>query len=162
MLASRRARRSEHPADQYGLTSCESPIGTKSPPRHVYREAIAVVCSNTVLARAEPCRRLRRNAERARPTHGRPIPPHNLLRNLVHLVNPVKKNTPIAAPGRAHFDRSFPALIRFLLPPASCPPPFQKAIPACRDSSILHFTSLSLIFPRTFHPRQTSICIVVI
>ena len=66
MLASRRDCRSGHPADQYAPTSFESPIGTESPPRYVYKEAEPVVRSNTVLAIAGPCRRLRR-----------PIPPEH-------------------------------------------------------------------------------------
>ncbi len=37
MLASRRDCHGERPADQYGLTSCESPIGTRSPPQQTHR-----------------------------------------------------------------------------------------------------------------------------
>ncbi len=153
-----------------------------------------MVRSNTVLAIAGPCRRLRRNGDRARPTHGRPCrsrsplvlgcsglscastrphptlyhtretvnaidaprqvglsrgakqhggrkgrlsemlaskrdchgghmadrpPPHNLLRNPVHLVNPVKK-TPQSRPLAAHISvihLLFIFVSRFLHPP---------------------------------------------
>ena len=63
-----------------------------------------MVQSNTVLAIAGPCRRVRRNGTAYAPTHGRPTPPHTNFRNLAHLVNPVRKKHP----NRGRWPRTAP------------------------------------------------------
>ena len=96
------------PGPQRHPISSQSLVTTESPPQHAYREAIAVVRSNTVVAIASPCRRLRRNGiAHAQHMADRP-PPHTNFRHPVHRVNPVKNN-----PNRGPWPRTFRSFISY-------------------------------------------------